>query len=220
MPNSSRFIPSLLSCLLGIALIPTMSLAQSVEMSSDQIQLLDENGSIVFKTAPNPSASAFTHVGGYLQVLSAGQLPAVILTPTGRISAGGGMSEVSGSLFLGGAGPFPLFTTKVELSGATGTATNSLNGNGFVKGWAKIDQDGTVLSCYNCDPDPVKTFKQGPGIYFVDFSPIDDDISSRPALATINGSTQTTISTAADAGDPSRVEVFTSADAQFTVMVF
>ncbi len=109
----------------------------------------------------------------------------------------------------------------IRLYSETGTAENNLNGNGFVKAWAKIDSDGGVIASYNCDEDETKTLRAGPGIFYVDFNPVDADISGRPVIAVLNGGNGSqTISVESDAGDPSRVVVYTSADLPFTVTVF
>lgn len=76
--------------------------------------------------------------------------------------------------------------TSIAMDGQTGNATNQLDGNGFVKGWARINSDGTVLSCWRCDPDPSKTFRSSAGIYNVSFAGIASDIRSRPKAATLD----------------------------------
>ena len=69
-------------------------------------------------------------------------------------------------------------TETFRVNGQSGAVTNELSGNGQVKAWARINADGTVLSCWRCDPSA--TFASPPGLYTVDFSPLGLDIQSRP----------------------------------------
>ena len=68
----------------------------------------------------------------------------------------------------------------VKLDGDTGTASNSLSGDGLVKAWAMINADGTVHECYRCNKDPAETRKLGVSIYEVDFEPLSTNIRDRP----------------------------------------
>lgn len=74
----------------------------------------------------------------------------------------------------------------IDLNGATATATQELGGNGFVKAWAKIDQDGNVVSCYRCNLLPAETRRLDTGTYEVSFSPLGVDIRERPRLAIVD----------------------------------
>ncbi len=80
----------------------------------------------------------------------------------------------------------------IYMDGNTGDVVNDkLGGNGLVKAWAKINANGTVHSCWRCDPN--RTSAQtcgGAGIHFsykVSFLPLGADIQSRPRLATLDG---------------------------------
>jgi hypothetical protein len=63
-------------------------------------------------------------------------------------------------------------------------APSGLAGEGFVKGWARINADGTVASCYKCNA--ANTFGLGAGQYQVDFSPVASSIVGRPRTATLD----------------------------------
>ena len=83
----------------------------------------------------------------------------------------------------------------IELDGDTGTVQNNLLvGNGLVKAWARINADGTVLTCWRCNNAPAATQRiSNPGVYEVSFSPLATDIQSRPRLAVLDShSTNTT----------------------------
>ena len=72
--------------------------------------------------------------------------------------------------------------TTFQVAGDSGTASQVVSGNGLVKAWAKINADGTVHSCWNCNPDPLETRLCCDGLahYEVDF--LLGDISTRPYL--------------------------------------
>ncbi|MGH8583327.1 MAG: hypothetical protein ACREWG_11195 [Gammaproteobacteria bacterium] len=65
-----------------------------------------------------------------------------------------------------------------------GDTTNPLSGNGIVKAWARINANGTVESCYRCDPFDTQRLNEGD--YEVSFRPLATDIRGRPRLATID----------------------------------
>lgn len=121
--------------------------------------------------------------------------------------------------------------SNLTLSGQSGTLTNALGGNGLVKAWARINSNGTVLSCFRCDPAQTGRVGIFVGSYEVDFTPLATDIRSRPRLVTLD--THTTggagigeIGLADRSGDASSVRVrsVNSAgfflDRAFTVMIF
>ena len=118
----------------------------------------------------------------------------------------------------------------VQLTGSSGSVYNKITGNGLVKGWAQVNGDGTVSSCWRCSTSATNTSKQDTGVYEVDFT-IDADITGRPVLcstghndSTING--QDSIACVQRSGDTSTVWVVTrngagaTADSNFTVLVF
>jgi hypothetical protein len=126
----------------------------------------------------------------------------------------------------------------LALSGGTGTATQSLAGNGFVKAWARLNRNGTILSCYRCNTNVLETRKLFVGTYEVDFTPLGVDIRSRPRTATLDfhlsednviyqpGAPRGEIGLAGVFGDQSSVYVqtFTSggilADKDFTIVIY
>ncbi len=71
--------------------------------------------------------------------------------------------------------------TGVKLDGDSGDVTNSFDGSGVVKAWARINGDGSVASCYRCDP--AETQRISANFYEVDFTPLATDIRSRPRMA-------------------------------------
>lgn len=78
-----------------------------------------------------------------------------------------------------------LGTTTFQVEGLTGNVTQVVSGNGLVKAWAKINEDGTVHSCWNCNSDSMETkLLQGmSGPYEVDFAL--GDISTRPLVVVL-----------------------------------
>ena len=100
--------------------------------------------------------------------------------------------DVAPSLNLGTSGNDGDFTVK----NASGTPTVRMNGdganitnlfsntpaqsNGLVKAWARINEDGSVHSCWRCNTDPAETLLVFPGFYFVDFTPLAADLRGRP----------------------------------------
>jgi hypothetical protein len=96
----------------------------------------------------------------------------------------------NGGAYLGSSG-FPGYFaidngtnswSSIQLSGSNGNVVNQFGGNGVVKAWARINADGTVASCYRCDPSATETrlIPGFTGAYEVDFTPVGTDISSRP----------------------------------------
>lgn len=118
----------------------------------------------------------------------------------------------------------------IDLNGATGTASQQLGGNGFVKAWAKINADGTVASCYQCNMSSSETQRLFLGQYEVSFSPLAADITSRPRLAVFDShdiaSPAGEISLANRSLDTASVFVHTldsggdDADRSFTLFIF
>ena len=70
--------------------------------------------------------------------------------------------------------------SSIQLSGSNGNVVNQFGGNGVVKAWARINADGSVASCYRCDPSAAETRRLSTGNYEVDFTPVGTDVSSRP----------------------------------------
>ena len=122
----------------------------------------------------------------------------------------------------------------VKFDGDTGTVSNRFAGDGLVKGWARINADGTVHSCYRCNKneDSIETQKLDVSIYEVDFTPLALDIRDRPR--TVVGDWRGTpvfqvISTnlmdqdgviAGDPDDSSVLVVILPNTASFTVVVY
>lgn len=80
-------------------------------------------------------------------------------------------------------------STTIELDGGSANAIQMIDpgdvgvANGFIKAWAKIEDDGSIASCWNCNTDTLATRRLDTGEYQVDF--LIGDISSRPVLATV-----------------------------------
>jgi hypothetical protein len=141
----------------------------------------------------------------------------------------------AGNIYLGGDGQDGDMVVSnsnavqtISFDGDTATVWNAFSGDGFVKGWARIDSNGSVLGCYNCNTDVTKTLRTALGTYYVDFSPIASDISTRPRIAVLDkfgasiSGVDTITLTDDDTGDTSRIRVFTgpAADHSFTITVF
>ncbi len=103
--------------------------------------------------------------------------------------------------------------SSVQIDGDTGDVTNSFAGNGLVKAWARINSNGSVASCWRCNPAATSLISN-PGSYQVDFTPVSTDITGRPRLATLDNHNGTAtsngeISMADRAGNASAVLVGT-----------
>ena len=119
----------------------------------------------------------------------------------------------------------------INLDGATGNAQQQLAGSGFVKGWARINRNGTIASCYRCNSSTTATRRLETGRYEVDFN-FATDISSRPWVCSVGhgGNTEDMlvdeIGCLGRGGDPSSVYVAiendagTAVDREFTIVVF
>ncbi len=107
---------------------------------------------------------------------------ASLVLGSGNISSPGADGDL---LIQDGAG-----TTTITLDGASANAIQVIDpgdtsmANGFVKAWAKIDEDGLIVSCWNCNTDTQVTKRLSLGTYQVDF--LLGDISSRPVLASVS----------------------------------
>jgi hypothetical protein len=120
-------------------------------------------------------------------------------------------------------------TTTIAADGSTGTIANSLGGDGLIKGWARVAGGGGVWSCYRCSSGDSRRISDG--IYEVDFTPVGDDIHSRPWTCSLGTgevfeTPATAISCVRRAGDASSIFV-TITDAggnpvnsDFTVLVY
>ena len=108
---------------------------------------------------------------------------------------------------------------------------------GLVKAWARLNANGTVISCFRCNPEPSETRRLGVGIWEVDFTPLGTDISTRPRMCTsehftpgaagpntddniCNTSTSTDLSTVNVRIWDGGVTPNTPEDDQFTVIIF
>lgn len=107
----------------------------------------------------------------------------------GALTLGSGSAESEGEdgeIFVEDG----LGTTTFQVEGSTGNTTQILSGNGLIKAWAKINADGSVHSCWNCNSDPAET-RSVPvgsgGPYEVDFTL--GDISTRPYLVVVGSHT-------------------------------
>lgn len=156
-------------------------------------------------------------------------------TSTGGIGMflnGNGTAFLGRSLFPGslaiddGTGSYG----SIQMEGSTGNLTNQFGGSGLVKAWARINADGTVASCYRCDPSVAETRSLGTGQYEVDFTPVGTDVSSRPWTCSLGTgavfSASGEISCVQRSGDPSSLFVFVRSTAgallnqAYTVVVY
>ncbi len=114
-----------------------------------------------------------------------------------------------------------------RVNGQTGTATNELSANGQVKAWARINADGTVLSCWRCNPDATSQLGQ---LYTVDFSPLGADIQSRPRMVVMDSHAATvespSVARLQNGPTPTSVVVWVTqfdamaADPSFTLLIY
>jgi hypothetical protein len=121
-------------------------------------------------------------------------------------------------------------TRRRRHSRSQGRAARVSRTTGLVKGWARINADGTIARCYNCNLDVNETRRLFDGQYEVDFTPLGDDITGRPRVATLDtlagGAATGFVSLANRAGDPSSVFVYTQdaagadTDRAFVLMIF
>ena len=75
------------------------------------------------------------------------------------------------------------------VDGSSGDVRNSLGGDGLVKAWARIDANGTVVSCFRCHAAQTQLLTGSfVDFYEVDFTPLSTDISGRPRLVTLDNS--------------------------------
>lgn len=102
---------------------------------------------------------------------------------TNRIMFGSDMNDIL--VIQNGKVGINNLTPSVSLD-IQGDATQDLSGNGFVKAWARINSDGTVLNCYKCNSSNIETKKISTGTYEVNFAPLSSDITSRPRMAVID----------------------------------
>ena len=94
-----------------------------------------------------------------------------------NVTLGTASGTSDGNLYLyDGSGAFGIY-----LRGSLGRIVNKLSGNGLVKAWAQINNDGTVSSCYNCSTSASDTARIGTGVYEVDFT-FATDITTRPVV--------------------------------------
>jgi hypothetical protein len=118
---------------------------------------------------------------------------------------------------------------------ANGNVTNRFDNaasrsNGLVKAWAEINEDGSVANCWRCDKSSSATFRVSEGLYQVDFTPLNTDITGRPRSVTVSGAGAiplAAIRTADVAGDASALNVATNdptdgdfIDAPFVLIIY
>jgi len=120
-------------------------------------------------------------------------------------------------------------TSSIFMDGASGNVTNQYNGNGLVKGWAEINANGTVASCWRCNTNALETRTLGTGTYEVDFN-FNTTVATRPRSALLDthttGSAIGMIGLADRAGDATSVYVQTynaagaAANQPFTIVIY
>jgi hypothetical protein len=114
----------------------------------------------------------------------------------------------------------------ITLDGSTGDLANKAEGEGLVKGWARIDFLGGIIGCYRCNTNAAATRRVSEGNYVVDFT-FASDISARPQICTLNDGVAggTSMRCFPDPFDPSAVRVdvlrgSTATDGGFTVVIY
>ncbi|MEO1083626.1 MAG: hypothetical protein AAFY88_05240, partial [Acidobacteriota bacterium] len=108
------------------------------------------------------------------------------------------------------------------VNGFTGDVTNSLGGNGLAKAWCQVDGAGNLIAGFRCS----SVQRIASGNYFVDFTALATDITSRPFLASctslVTNAVCTDVRATTSSDDLSRIVVTTdtSDDGAFTVVIF
>ena len=118
----------------------------------------------------------------------------------------------------------------IQMDGQTGNLTNTFTGNGLIKAWARINSNGTVLSCFRCNISAAQTRRIALGSYEVDFTPFSTNVRARPRTVAIDSHSTGTpkgFAILADrAGDASSVFIRTTdfsgvtADRAFTLAIY
>lgn len=141
----------------------------------------------------------------------------------------------TGALILGTAGQDGDFLVRngagsdtFVVDGETGTATQPLGAEGLLKAWCRVDAAGNFIDGYRCTDGMVDgttyPYRSALGTYFVDFTALGTDITSRPVVVTCTGldTTQCRGAAARFQTDTSVIKVFTgeAEDDPFTILVF
>lgn len=195
--------------------------AQTTELEPGKIVLKQPNGAISFQLLGDSDLGAFNVLllgradpGG----AASSDVDLRLVDPNSELSAtdpavsfnASGASLVLGSGNAGAPGADGdlliqdgMGATTLILDGASRNATQTIDpadptaGNGFVKAWAKIAADGTVVSCWNCNESIFATYRLDTGEYRVQFTV--GDISSRPVSAVISAHSSGTVMPSSDA---------------------
>jgi hypothetical protein len=149
-----------------------------------------EAGGINVRDATNGSAVVLDGAGAELKVGTIDNAGDVLLNDTDGTTTVELDGEF-GSLTLGNAtedGDIVINDSDPDIEsfrvdGNSGNVTNQLAGNGTVKAWAKVASNGNIVGCWRCVN---ANTRNGTGDYAVDFSPLGEDITSRPRTAVID----------------------------------
>jgi hypothetical protein len=142
---------------------------------TSRIQVTD-NGNLILKEDGGAAALTVSTTG---TVSAASTLTAASMVTTNL--------DVNGSTIYFGTEEYIEDGGSSLITTGTNSITQDLASNGLVKAWARINSNGTVASCWNCNTSTLETRQLGTGQYEVDFTPIGTDISARARMAMQNG---------------------------------
>lgn len=210
--HTSTIGAAVLSMVALLSTTPEAGAQSTVSIDSDRIEILDTDGdsavlldngadytaggngrtaNLNLRASDGPTTLFYNAFQAQL-ILGGGTHEGIVLLrddngTTTTIEADGR----TGAVYLGGNGEdgdlIVYDNTDSEtfrINGQTGSATNAFGANGLVKAWARMNADGTVLSCWRCDS--AATFRLAAGAYIVSFAPLGLDIHSRPRSAVID----------------------------------
>lgn len=210
-----------------LSLVPIEAAAQSVSVTTNDIIIKASNGETegLWFDGDDLTLGGGNFDGDLIMKDSGGDTVITLDATSGDASLGGGASQ-DGDLYVRDA----TAVVTGAIDGATGNFTNAFGGNGLVKAWARINADGTIASCYNCNTSATETRLLTVGRYEVDFT-IAADISSRPWVCSVGNGSDTgnpaaQIGCVQRAFDPSSIYVEMEDDAgadesnSFTIVIF
>lgn len=206
---------ALVVTILTLVAAPPATRAQSVSIGNGILEILDTDGdsavlvdngadytaggagrtaSLNLRGSDGPTTLSFHALLAQLIVGGGSHEGIVLLKDDDGVTTTIELDGRTGAVLLGGSGEdgdLVIYdntdTETFRVNGQTGSATNTLSGNGLVKAWARINANGSVLSCWRCDP--TETFRLAEGSYIVSFAPLGLNLHGRPRSAIVDSHT-------------------------------